>query len=78
MDDDLGILGNITRNHYDKGLLAVDFTKVIVSGRPFGSRPILWKKSSGHVCKAICYQEETRLKGLEISLEDKKVSLINT
>jgi len=76
MEEDLPILSKVHPEFYGKGVSAMDLSKGVLVGRPFGGLAILWRKSLGSAAIPVLY-DDARIMGLKLVNKSIQILLIN-
>jgi exonuclease III len=78
LESQLTFLSGIDLNFHAKGISSMDLNSGILSGRPYGGLGILWSKKLGGLCKPVIYGNDSRLLGLELTINTVNYLFINT
>ena len=73
---DLFVLNDISATHFAQGVSSIDSDHEILTGRPYGGLAILWRKTLGHVCRVITY-DDNRVMGIEILSSQNSILILN-
>ena len=74
-EDEGGLLNNVSKYSYAKGISAMDTSRQIIHGRR-GGLAILWRKSLASSCSLLTY-DDTRIMGIKISTDKKSFLILN-
>ena len=73
---DLFVLNDISATHFAQGVSSIDSDHEILTGRPYGGLAILWRKTLGHACRVITY-DDNRVMGIEITSSQNSILILN-
>lgn len=75
-DFEVAYVTRINKYFYGVSVSAVDTSKEVVKGRPFGGLAVLWKKTLGEKINIVKY-DDSRILGIEVKNNNTKILFLN-
>ena len=74
---DAPLLGQISSEFVGRGVYFTKSDECILRGRPSGGLAVLWRKAIGTSCKIHIYEEESRMMGLSVNINNYTCMIVN-